>query len=164
MAGRLKVWNAAENEWQYVGGAPSMALSTTLSGDGDYSGITESGIAGTTLVFGELVYLAVADSRWEKAKADSVTTSAGKLGICVLAAAADGSATTILLYGKINAASLFPTLIVGAPVFISATSSGAVVVAKPSGTVDWVVRCVGQANTADELFFNPSPDYITLAS
>lgn len=135
-----------------------LVLDAALSADGKYCGITEAGTAGTTLAFGDLCYLAVADSRWELADANAASTSGDvKLGICVLAAAADGSATTMLLWGKIRADAKFPTFTVGAPVHISETP-GLLVVAAPT-TTDSCTRRVGFANTADELFFNPSNDY-----
>lgn len=138
----------------------SMALDPVLSADGAYSGMTITGVAGTTLAFGDLVYLAVADSRWELVDADAVATAGAVLtGICVLAAAGDGSATTILLKGNIRADSKFPALTVGAQVYAS-TTPGEVQVAQPSGTDD-VVHVIGFALTADSIIFNPSPDYIT---
>src|SRR6185436_16660392 len=74
----------------------------TLSADGKYTGTTIAGTAGTTLAFGDLIYLAAADSRWELADADAASTAGDVvLGICVLAAAADGDATNVLLYGKV---------------------------------------------------------------
>jgi len=136
-----------------------IVLDAALSADGKYSGITESGTAGAPLAFGDLVYLAVVDSRWELADASAASTSGGKIGICVLAAAGDGSATTILLYGKVNAATAFPALTVGAAAYISETA-GDIVTAQPI-TTDAVIRVVGFANTVDELYFCPSPDYVT---
>jgi hypothetical protein len=137
-----------------------LLLDAALSADGKYCGITEDGTAGATLAFGDLVYFSVTDSRWELTDADADSTSgAVKVGMCVLAAAADGSATKILLYGKIRADAAFPSLTVGAPVYIS-TTAGDIQTAQPSGTDD-VIRIIGYGNTADELFFNPSNDYIT---
>lgn len=134
-------------------------LSTSLT-DGQYSGIITSGTAGATLAFGDLVYLAAADSRWELADADAASTSGDVvLGLCVLAAANDGDATKILLVGMINAATAFPALTVGAPAYVS-TDAGDIQTAQPTGTDD-VIRRVGFAWTGDILFFNPSNDYIT---
>ena len=65
-------------------------MDTALSADGKYCGIVEAGVAGTTLAFGDIVYLAVADSRWELTDASAQATAFGKIGICVLAAAGDG--------------------------------------------------------------------------
>lgn len=138
----------------------SLILDAALSADGKYCGITEAGTAGTTLAFGDLVYLAVADSRWELTDADAEATAGPvKLGICVLAAAADGDPTVLLLWGKVRADTAFPTLTVGAPAYVS-TTAGDIQVAQPSGADD-VIRVVGYANTADELYFCPSRDYMT---
>lgn len=136
-----------------------LVLDAALSADGKYSGIVEAGTAGAALAFGDLCYLNDNDSRWELADANLSDGYDKKLGMCVLAAAADGDATKMLLWGKIRADAKFPTLTIGAPAYMSETA-GAIVVAQPT-TADAAIRVVGQANTADELFFNPSPDYIT---
>jgi hypothetical protein len=138
----------------------AVLLDASLSADGKYSGIAEAGTAGEALVFGNTVYFKAADSRWYLTDADAdATAGAVKIGICVLAAAGVASATTILLFGKINAASLFPALTVGAPVYLS-TTGGAVQTTQPSGTDD-VIRIVGYGNTGDELYWSPSNDYLT---
>jgi hypothetical protein len=72
---------------------------------------------------------------------------------------ADGDAIVVLLWGKVNNVG-FPTLTVGAPVFVS-TTAGDVQVAAPTGTTD-VVRIVGYGNTAAELFFCPDNTYLEL--
>lgn len=137
-------------------------LDAALSADGTYSGITEAGTAAATLAFGDLCYLVAASSRWALTDADAEATAGPvKLGMCVLAAAADGSATTMLLIGKIRADANFPTLTIGAPAYVS-TTAGDIQVAQPSGTDD-VIRIIGHANTADELYFHPDGTYITRA-
>ena len=138
-------------------------LDAALSADGKYSGIIEAGTAGATLAFGDIVYLAVADSRWELAKADVAATSKGKIGMVALAANADGDATTVLLYGKVRADAAFPAFTIGAEVFISAATAGDLTSTAPTGTTNFVVRIVGYANTADELFFCPDNSYVELA-
>lgn len=138
----------------------SLHLDAALSADGTYCGITEAGTAGSALAFGDLVYLQASDSRWELTDADADATAGPlKLGMCVLAAAADGDPTVILLIGKIRADANFPTLTIGAPVYVS-TTTGDVQVAQPSGTDD-VIRIVGYGNTADELYFNPASVWTT---
>lgn len=138
----------------------SVVLDPALSADGKYCGITEAGTAGETLAFGDLVYFKAADSRWWLTDADAdATAGAVMIGMCVLAAASGGDATTILRYGKIRADAAFPTMTVGAPLYIS-TTAGDIQTSQPSGTDD-VIRIVGHACTADELMFNPSNDYIT---
>lgn len=136
-------------------------LTAAPSADGKYSGITEAGTAGATLAFGDLVYFQTSDSRWELASADNAAAGCNfKLGICVLAAANDGSATKVLLFGKVNAATAFPTLTKGAPVYMS-TTAGDVQVAAPTDTTD-IVRVVGYGNSGDELFFFPDQTWIDL--
>jgi hypothetical protein len=138
----------------------AIILDAALSADGKYSGITEAGTAGAALAFGDLVYLAVADSRWELADSDAeVTSGPVKLGICVLAAAGDASATTILLYGKVRADAAFPAMTIGAPLYIGATAVDIVVAAPGTGKT---VRIVGYANTADELYFKPDNTWVVL--
>lgn len=137
-----------------------IVLDPTLSADGTWSGIMQAGTAGATLAFGDLIYLAAADSRWELADADAASTSGDViLGMCVLAAAADGDPTNVLLYGKIRADAAFPALTVGAPAYVG-TSAGDIQTAQPSGTDD-VIRVVGFGLTADVLLFNPDGFYIT---
>jgi hypothetical protein len=146
---------------QLLAEGASIGLDPALSADGTYSGVTITGTAGATLAFGDLIYLAVADSRWELVDADSATTCGAVLtGMCVQAAASDGSATTILLVGNIRADAAFPALTVGANVYAGLTP-GDVVTTAPSATDD-VVHVVGKALTADSMYFNPSMDYITI--
>ncbi len=135
-------------------------LDQTLSGDAKYCGIAEKGTAGAALAIGDICYLQTADTRWELAGSDNGATGHNfKLGMCVQTAAGDASATTMLLYGKIRSATL-PALTVGAPVYLG-TTLGDVQVAAPSGSTD-IVRIVGYGNTAEDLFFNPENDWITL--
>ncbi|MCX6223159.1 MAG: hypothetical protein NTV01_00135 [Bacteroidia bacterium] len=146
-----------------LGENTSVDLDPVLSADGKYTGICRTGTAGATLAFGNLVYLDPTDSRWELADANIAAGADGDprgiLGMCVLAAASDGSATKILLTGVIRADAAFPAMTINAPMYVSETS-GAIVVTQPS-TADVVIRVVGFALTADELYFNPSNDYIT---
>jgi hypothetical protein len=135
-----------------------MQLDPTLSADGTWSGITETGTAGATLTFGQLCYFQASDSRWELADANLSAGYDKKLGICVLAAASDGSATEMLLYGKVRADSQFPTFTIGSPVYMSETA-GAVTSTQPT-TADVCIRVVGMANTGDELHFAPDNSYI----
>lgn len=146
-----------------LGENSSIDLDPAGSADGKYSGTCITGTAGATLAFGDLVYLAVANSRWTLTDADATATAGTPLiGMCVLAAAADASPTKILLFGTIRADAKFPALTVGAPVYVGETA-GAIQVAIPTGA-DNVIRIVGRALTADEILFNPSQDHqITVA-
>jgi len=135
----------------------AIILDAALSVDGKYNGIVRAGVAGATLAFGDLCYLAVADSKWELADADAEATTCGLLGICVLAAANDGDATKMLLLGIVRADTAFPPLTVGAPAFVS-TTAGDIQTTAPSGVND-CIRIVGQGWTGDELWFCPSLDW-----
>ena len=136
-------------------------LDAALSADGKWSGIVEMGTAGTSLGFGDIVYLAVADSKWELTDADATATAGPvKLGICVMSAIED-NLTLILLYGKVRADAAFPALTVGAPAYVG-TTAGDIQVAAPSGSAD-IVRIVGHGNTADELHFCPDNTFVEIA-
>lgn len=138
-----------------LGENTGIALDPAGSADGKWSGITIAGTLGATIAFGDLVYLAAADSRWELADADAATTADRMLGMC-LVAGNDASATTILLQGQIRADAKFPALTIGSAVYVGETA-GAIQVAIPTGA-DNVIRRVGYALTADEIYFNPSMD------
>jgi len=142
----------------------SVSLNDSLT-DGEYSGITIDGTAGAALAFGDLVYLDPTDSRWELTDANSALgadgDARGSLGICVLAAAADGDATRILTYGVVRADAAFPTMTINSQIYVSETA-GDITGTQPS-TSGVVIRVVGTGRTADTLFFNPSSDYLTRA-
>jgi len=141
----------------------AILVDPAMSADGKYNGITRAGTAGATLAFGDLVYLDPTDSRWELADANSASGADGDsratLGIVVLAAASDGSATTILLYGTVRADTAFPSATINAPLYVSETA-GDITNTQPT-TTDVVIRVIGYGLTADEILFNPSGDYIT---
>lgn len=143
-----------------LGENTGIALDPAGSADGKWSGITIAGVAGYAQTFGDLVYLAVADSRWEKTDADALATGGNvMLGMVAVAGGSDGAACTILLQGQIRADAAFPALTVGAAVYVGETA-GAIQVAIPTGA-DNVIRIVGFALTADEIYFNPSQDHQT---
>lgn len=143
----------------WVGENAGIYFTKGLSADGKYSGMLEDGIAGSALSFGDIVYLQASDSRWELADANLSAGYDKKVGIVVLAAAGDGSVTKIMLRGNIRADANFPTLTIGSPVYMAETA-GDIVVTQPT-TADVAIRIMGFANTADELYFNPSNDYMT---
>ena len=109
------------------------------------------------MAFGDLIYLDPTDSRWELADANSASAadgdSRGILGICVQAAAADGSATTILLSGIVRADAVFPSFTINAPIYVSETAGD--LTNTSLTTEDVVVRIIGHAWTADEIYFRP---------
>lgn len=139
----------------------SIALDPAGSADGKYSGITVTGTGGATIAFGDLVTLDKDDSRWElvdvSVAAAATGDARGLLGMAVTSST-DGGALTILLHGIIRADANFPALTIGAPVYASTT--GDVTVTQPT-TTDHVIRIVGYAMTADELYFNPGNSWTT---
>lgn len=140
----------------------SIQLDPAGSADGKYTGITVTGTAGYTQSFGDLVYLDPTDSRWEAVDANSAAGADGDArGIIgmVVSAGTDGNACTILLQGIIRADAKFPTFTINNPIYASETA-GSVTQTQPT-TTDVVIRVVGFAITADEMYFNPSQDYIT---
>lgn len=141
----------------------SIALDPAGSADGKYTGITVAGTAGATLAFGDLIYLDPTDSRWELVDANAASGADGDargiLGICVLAAAGDASATTVLLNGIVRADTAFPAFTINNPIYVSETA-GDVTQTQPT-TTDAVIRIVGSALTADEMYFNPDWAWIT---
>lgn len=157
------VFRRTASRWEVFGDPVyGFSLGPSLA-DGEYTGITEPGVAGASLAFGDLCYLNNNDSRWELVDANLSDGYNKKLGICVQGAAADGDATTMLLIGKIRADSKFPDMVglIGAPVFMSETAGEIATVAPVTAAA--AVRIVGFPNSADELFFNPSPDTIVLS-
>ena len=146
-----------------LGENTGIALDPAGSADGKWSGITIAGTAGYAQTFGDLVYLDPTDSRWEKCDANSAAgadgDSRGIIGIVVVAGVADGNACTILLHGVIRADAAFPAFTINNPIYVSETA-GAVTQTQPT-TTDVVIRIVGFALTADEMYFNPENDYIT---
>jgi hypothetical protein len=149
-------------------GTPSSGTVTNLTGTASINingtvGATTPGAAGATLAFGDLIYLDPTDSRWELADANSAAAadgdSRGLIGICVLAAAADGSATTILLQGIVRADAAFPDVTIGAPVYVSETA-GDIVVTQVT-TTDAVIRIMGYGMTINEIYFAPAGSWTT---
>lgn len=140
----------------------SIALDPAGSADGKYSGITVTGTAGYTQAFGDLVYLDPTDSRWEAADANAASgadgDARGMLGM-VVSAGTDGNACTILLTGIIRADAKFPALTINGPCYVSETA-GSITQTQPT-TTDVVIRIVGAALTADEIFFRPDFTWTT---
>lgn len=151
-----------------TGGVITLAENTSIaydpagSADGKYTGLTIGGTAGEALAFGDVIVLDVTAGKWFKGSVSAAAGADGDLrggtGMCVLAAAGDASATTILLHGTCRADANFPALTIGSVVY--ATTSGDITVTRPS-TTDHIIKVLGFALTADEILFNPSMDYIT---
>ena len=120
---------------------------------------TSSFNAGYTTALGDLVYLN-SSGNWIKAEANSSTTSTNMMGIVLTAGITSGNPVPVALAGSLVCMAAFPTLTIGAPVYISDSSAGAVVVTQPSASGD-VIRVMGYGTTSACMYFNPSSDYIT---
>jgi len=132
-----------------------------LSADEKFCGLMEEGIAGGTIAVGDLCSPSGTSGKWVLADAGVITAASGDcrgiLGICLLAAN-DNGATKMLLQGKARSAA-FPAFTVNQQLFVSETA-GDITGTIPT-SLDHAVRCIGYALTAEDLFFNPSPNYIT---
>lgn len=140
-----------------LGENTGIALDPAGSADGKWSGITITGTGGATIAFGRLVYLKAADSRWWETDADATATGGAVMVGMTVTSTTAGAAVTILLLGQIRADASFPALTIGAPVYVGETA-GDIQVAIPTGA-DNVIRVVGYALTADEIYFCPSQDH-----
>lgn len=172
VAGKLTAGSATVTGSLAASSSASIAEHLTLTkaawisgslADGYYSGMGEKGTAGATLIVGDLCYFSTADSRWELADASTEATCKQKLGICVLAAASDGSTTALLRWGNVRADAAFPTLTVGYPVFVSITAGDITSTGSPTATGE-IMRRIGTANTANELALEISNDYYTVTT
>ena len=149
--GKIETTNTSSDSIKTAGGGQFASHIKTL-------GIKKAVTAGSTIAVGEVCFLA-SDGKWDKVDGILDGTDTGfksMLGMC-LVSANDTQASEMLLMGSITYAS-FPTLTVGAPVYLADTA-GTVVVAQPS-TTNFAIRVIGFATATDTLFFNPSNDYI----
>ncbi len=119
---------------------------------------TNTIVAGYTTSVMDLVYLDP-NGRWEKSDADAEGTSINLLGIA-LEGKDDGEAMNVALPGSFVASPTW-NFSVGVPIYVSG-SAGNITTTKPTGSGD-VVRTVGYSLSATTIFFDPSPDYVTLA-
>ncbi len=147
-----------------LGENTSIALDPALSADEKYSGITLAGTSGYTQVAGDLVMMDSNQTppRWEAADANAaaaaIADARGLLGI-VVSAGTDGNACTILLQGTVRSAA-FPTFSpITGPVYVSETA-GDITQTQPT-TTDVVIKVIGYAMSADDLYFNPDPTWVT---
>lgn len=145
-----------------LGENASIKLDPAGSADGKWSGMAVQGTSGYTQAFGDLVYLDPTDSRWEACDANSASgadgDSRGMIGM-VVSTGTDGNACTILLSGIVRADAKFATFTVNNPIYVSETA-GAITQTQPT-TTDVVIRIIGAALTADEIYFRPDWTWIT---
>ena len=114
--------------------------------------------AGTTITAFDCVYLGSAGT-WLLTDADAASTSLGLLAIAMQSRTST-QLTKVALPGTIIRNDSWNWATVGAPIYLSVTS-GALTQTITTGT-NKVVRVVGYALTDDCIYFNPSPNYITL--
>lgn len=127
-----------------------------LSADGKYSGFAVAGTAGTNLSFGQSVYLASADSKWELAKGNAEATIKPMTGI-VCVAGNENAAVKILLFGTIREDDWSWTA--GAPIFIDPDTAGSLT--QTELTTGEYQKCVGWGHyTANEMLVVPNPDWV----
>ena len=124
----------------------------TLDQDHDFNGLYEIEKVGESVVFGELLYFNWTDKEWKKTDADAAATMPG-LRIA-LDSKADGQDCLMLVQGDIRDDSAFA--FAGSMVYASCTP-GDITSTAPSASGDQIQR-VGQAKSADILFFSPSND------
>jgi hypothetical protein len=124
-----------------------------LGSNGDYYGETIV-LSNVTLTQGSVYYL-TSSTTWSLTDADTAAQSRNLLGIAL---AYDETTSPLLIRGYYKNTSWSFT--VGAPVYLS-TTPGALTSTQPTGTGD-IVRVVGYALATDEIFFNPSHEWIEL--
>lgn len=112
--------------------------------------------AGATVTVMDTVYMGSA-GKWLLTDADATSTASGMLGIS-LESKTDGQAMKVALSGSFVRDDTW-NWTVGGTIYLS-TTAGALTQTQPVGTDD-VIRVVGFAVSADVIYFNPSPDYIT---
>lgn len=148
-----------------LGGATSLADGATIklivpTADGTASGPTTSAFVSgyTSSAIGDLVILD-SSGKWQKTDANTASIYNGLLGIALAVAATD-AALLVALPGSFVYATAFPTMTIGAPMYISETA-GAITATAPT-TTDAATRSIGYAVHADKIFFFPSGiDYTT---
>lgn len=117
--------------------------------DVTFSGITSTLTAGEALVLGDVCYLKSDGKMW-KADADAIATaSATAIALATISANATGS---FGMHGYLRNDTAYAWT-VGGLLYLS-TTAGAITKTAPSGTDD-VVQILGQAYTADIIYFNP---------
>ena len=129
--------------------------STNQTADGPN---TNSKNAGEPVTIMQTVYLSAAGA-WMLTDADSDTTSKGLVAIS-LETKNTGEAMKVALPGCMVRNDSWAWATVGSPLYLS-TTPGQITDVSPTGTDD-VVRVIGWAVTDNCIYFNPSPDYITL--
>lgn len=134
----------------------AILIDFALSADGKYCALAGmTGTAGADLSFGETVYFASADSKWELTDADAEATTKPMIGIVVVAGDEDES-ITVMTYGTIREDDWSWTT-PGAPLFIdegTGGTTGGLTETAPSGSGD-CIRIAGYVIDSNSIFFCP---------
>jgi hypothetical protein len=130
-----------------------MTAYATLADNG-YIGFTHTGIAGYAAAAGDVVYLAAADSKWEKCLSSSSATMT-ECPRLVVVGGAENASITLMIYGYMrHDAWVLATN--GAPVYVDRTTAGLVTGTAPS-TIGDQVQIIGEVTDVDNIIlFNPS--------
>jgi len=140
-----------------VGGSSQLLLTpTSLTSEGDFTGIFEEGIAGASIAVGNLIWRDT-DQEWYLCDADFEGKTNPQLAIA-LDAGEDGDTISVLLYGYYQTGGMGTS---GGEILWVSNTPGAIATSEPS-TGDFA-RIIGRAYDANILFFNPDPTYIELA-
>ena len=138
-------------------------LNESLGTDNHFSGMTRAGVAGCTTNFGDILYLATADDRWELAQADDATTHGGNSMLAINVTTAekgDGEAFVVLLIGFVRDDTAYEFVDGGTPVYLSAATAGLITATPPAANGN-IVRIVGYADDDKEtIFFNPNATWV----
>ena len=141
----------------------SIWLDATLS-DWSWSWVTITWTLWATVAFGELIYLDPTASKWLKVEISAAAAADWDartlIWICV-DWWNDTDSTTILLQWNVRADSEFTTLTIWAAVY-AWDAAWDIQTSAPATSWD-ISRIVGYALTANELYFSPSADFITIA-
>jgi hypothetical protein len=134
------------------------AVSSTTDGNVGSGDIVYFGSGEVTI---GKIYHYKSDGSWEAADANDVAKCDGLLGV----ATATGTASTVgmLLRGMITIVDIQGTEAVGDVLYLSESATGEADCVAPAGSAD-VVRIIGYClSTDDQIWFNPSADFIVLA-
>jgi len=143
--------NAGESALEFV---KAVTLRHDLSNE-DYSGIVTSGIAGQTLLFGDVVQYT--SGKWSRTDNTAESTSIGQLGLVVQSGSLDDDITLLLIgYARDDTWSYNATT---SGLWLSTT--GAMTETIPD-TLNSIVRHVGYAKSTGVIWFNPDDMYIEL--
>ena len=128
-----------------------LVLYTDLDADGKRFGSGFYGIAGATVVFGQVVYKSSTDSRWELARGNAEGTVKPEVAI-VITGGADGE--TILLSQDVHIREDdWAWSTVGAPLFIHPDTAGLMDESAP--TTGEYAKVVAHVLSADSIHFRP---------